>query len=44
MNNLPEIRRSKLRKIINEKKNIRVMEASNGLTGLIVENTKINEK
>lgn len=44
MNNLPEIRRSQLRKIINQKKNIRVMEASNGLTGLIVENTKINEK
>lgn len=44
MNNLPEIRRSKLKKILHEKKNIRVMEASNGLTGLIVENTKVDGK
>jgi phosphoenolpyruvate phosphomutase len=44
MNNMPEIRRSKLKKLINSKEHIRVMEASNGLTGLIVENTKVDNK
>lgn len=39
MSNMPEDRRGKLKKIIQEKQYIRVMEASNGLTGLIVENT-----
>ena len=43
-NNLPEIRRKKLKELLSIKKNIRVMEASNGLTGLIVENTKIDNK
>ncbi len=44
MNNMPEIRRGKLKKIIDTKEYIRVMEASNGLTGIIVENTKVNGK
>ena len=43
-NNLPEIRRKKLKKLLTSKKYIRVMEASNGLTGLIVENTKVGKK
>lgn len=44
MNNMPEIRRNKLKKLLDSKEYIRVMEASNGLTGLIVENTKVNDK
>lgn len=44
MNNMPEIRRKKLKEIIKNKQYIRVMEASNGLTGLIVENTKVANK
>lgn len=43
-NSLPEIRRKKLKELLATKKNIRVMEASNGLTGLIVENTKVDNK
>lgn len=43
-NSLPEIRRKKLKELLSTKKNIRVMEASNGLTGLIVENTKVDDK
>ncbi len=43
-NNLPEIRRKKLKELLLTKRNIRVMEASNGLTGLIVENTKVDNK
>lgn len=44
MNNMPEMRRKKLKEIIKNKQYIRVMEASNGLTGLIVENTKVANK
>lgn len=44
MNNMPEERRKKLKKLLKEKEYIRVMEASNGLTGLIVENTKVDNK
>ena len=44
MNNMPEERRKKLKKLLKEKEYIRVMEASNGLTGLIVENTKVENK
>lgn len=44
MNNMPEVRRNKLKQMIENKEYIRVMEASNGLTGLIVENTKVNGK
>lgn len=36
----PAIRRSLLRRMMNAKSIVRVMEAHNGLTGLIVENTK----
>lgn len=43
-NNMPEIRRKKLKKLLSSKKIVRVMEASNGLSGLIVENTKVDNK
>ena len=39
-NSLPEIRRKKLKELLATKKSIRVMETSNGLTGLICENAK----
>ena len=43
--NTPENRLSKLRRLLDVKHQINVMEASNGLTGLIVENTKyVNEE
>lgn len=38
---IPEIRRGMLRRLLHLKKSIRVMEAHNGLTGLVVENTKV---
>lgn len=38
---IPEYRRSSLKRMLKLKKCIRVMEAHNGLTGLIVEKTKI---
>ncbi len=41
LSNTPDIRRSKLKKLITLKPYISVMEASNGLTGLIVENAKV---
>lgn len=34
----PDIRRARLRRLINSKKIVRIIEAHNGLTGLIVEN------
>lgn len=40
----PDYRRSLLRRMINLKPFISAMEASNGLTGLIVENTKVLDK
>lgn len=44
LENTPDNRRAKLRKMLNLKPYINVMEASNGLTGLIVENaTYIDE-
>ena len=43
-NNMPEIRRKKLKELLSSKKIVRVMEASNGLSGLIVENTKVGNK
>ena len=39
--NLPESRRSRLKKLMAYKPCLSVMEAHNGLTGLIVENTKV---
>ncbi|SHM63225.1 phosphoenolpyruvate mutase [Anaerosporobacter mobilis DSM 15930] len=42
--NLPELRRGKLKSLLNENKYIRVMEASNGLSGLIVERANRNGK
>ncbi len=40
----PEIRMGKLRRLIDSKPIVRVMEAHNGLTGLIVENISINKE
>ena len=39
---VPEIRRGMLKKLLKLKKPISVLEAHNGLTGLIVENTQVN--
>ena len=39
----PDVRRARLRKMLKLKPWIRVMEASNGLTGLIVEHTSIED-
>lgn len=39
----PEVRLRRLRRLLSSKKIIRVMEAHNGLTGLIVENTTIDK-
>lgn len=41
LTNTPDHRRSKLKKLLKLKPYISVMEASNGLSGLIVENTKV---
>jgi len=40
----PEIRKKKLRRLIDCKDIVRVLEAHNGITGLIVENVKENNK
>ena len=37
----PDIRRARLRRLINAKKVVRVLEAHNGLTGLIAENVSV---
>ena len=42
--NTPDKRRGKLKKLLKLKPYVRVMEASNGLSGLIVEKTKIKDK
>ncbi len=39
----PEIRMKILRRLINTKSIVRILEAHNGLTGLIVENTKVEK-
>ncbi|MBA7529107.1 Phosphonopyruvate hydrolase [subsurface metagenome] len=39
----PEIRQKRLRRVLSSKTQIRVMEAHNGLTGLIVENTEVRK-
>lgn len=39
----PDIRRKKLKSMLQLKKKIRALEASNGLTGLIVENINVND-
>lgn len=44
INNTPDIRRRKLKTLLTLKPFIRVMEASNGLTGLIVENVSIEDE
>lgn len=43
-NNLPEIRRGKLKRLLEEKEFIRGIEVSNGLTGLIAEKTAVGNK
>lgn len=43
-NNLPEIRRKKLKQLLQSGKLVRVMEATNGLSGLVVENAKVAGK
>ncbi|MCT4566319.1 MAG: phosphoenolpyruvate mutase [Maledivibacter sp.] len=40
---IPQVRRGKLRKLLALKSLVRIMEAHNGLTGLIVEKTKVNQ-
>lgn len=42
--NTPDVRRAKLRKMLRLKPYVRVMEASNGLSGLIVENVKVEDE
>ena len=39
----PDIRRARLRRLLNAKPIVRVMEAHSGLTGLIVENTSVKK-
>ncbi len=39
----PDIRRKRLKRLINSKDIVRVIEAHNGLTGLIVENTAVKQ-
>jgi phosphoenolpyruvate mutase len=39
----PDLRRERLRRLISSQKIVRIIEAHNGLTGLIVENTEIEE-
>jgi phosphoenolpyruvate phosphomutase len=41
ISNTPDNRRAKLRKLVGLKPYVTIMEASNGLSGLIVENTKV---
>ena len=40
----PDNRVSRLKRLINSKKIVRILESHNSLTGLIIENTKINKK
>jgi phosphoenolpyruvate phosphomutase len=42
--NTPDNRRAKLKKLLTVKPYVNVMEASNGLTGLIVENSKVQDE
>ncbi len=44
MNNMPENRRKKLKELLDNKEFVRVMEASNGLSGIIVENANYDGK
>ena len=44
MNHLPEVRRNRLKRILEEKQFVRVIEASNGLMGLIAEKAKVDGK
>lgn len=44
LTNTPDNRRSKLKRLISLKPFVSVMEASNGITGLIVENAKVEDE
>lgn len=44
LQNTPDNRRSKLKRMLQVKPYVTVMEASNGLTGLIVENAKVEDE
>ena len=44
LTNTPENRRARLRKILNLKHTVSIMEASNGISGLIVENARVENK
>lgn len=44
MNNMPELRRKRLKTLLDKNKVIRVIEASNGLSGLIAEQTTVDGK
>ena len=39
----PDIRRARLKRLINAKEIVKILEVHNGLSGLIVENLKVNE-
>ena len=39
----PEIRMKRLRRLINAKKIVRILESHSGLTGLIIENTSVQK-
>lgn len=41
--NTPDVRRAKLRRMLKLKPYVRVIEASNGLSGIIVENVKVDD-
>lgn len=40
----PDVRRARLRRLLEHKKPVRILEAHNGLTGLIVENTRVERE
>lgn len=44
MNNMPELRRKRLKALLDKNKVIKVIEASNGLSGLIAEQTTVDGK
>jgi len=43
-NNMPEVRRGLLKNMLENRKHIRVIETSNGISGLIAENTKVTDE
>ncbi|MFQ5450252.1 MAG: phosphoenolpyruvate mutase [Nitrospinaceae bacterium] len=43
-NNLPDVRRGKLKSLLKEGKTVRAMEAHNGLSGIVANNTRVEGK